>query len=161
MNVAIESRRSLEVIAQYPFADDTAVISITDSDRPDVELAHSPKKIIRLKFDDVSDEIYEEVLGRKPSVREMKTIAESFKMFTDAQAQQIADFVFSVYNSTNTFICQCEYGQSRSAAVAAALMEYYYQRGIAVFSDARYYPNKFVYRKLLASLQMRGRKICP
>lgn len=161
MYVAIESRKSLESKAKYPFTDDTAVISITDSNRPDVELAYSPKNIIRLKFDDVSDEIYEEVLGRKPSVLEMRKIAENFKMFTDAQAQQIADFVFSVHDSTNKFICQCEYGQSRSAAVAAALMEYYYQSGIIVFSDARYYPNKFVYRKLLASLQMRGRKRYP
>ena len=50
-------------------------------------------------------------------------------------------------------ICQCEYGMSRSAGCAAAILEYYQHSGITVFADDRYCPNKAVFRKLLAALK--------
>ena len=145
-------------LAKEPFPSDVAVISIANSDYEDVELVHQPEHILRLKFDDVSDEIYEELLGRKPSVREMHQIGSRFHMLSNAQTQQMADFILSM-GKGGTLICQCEHGQSRSAGVAAAVLEYYYRKGIAVFADARYYPNKYVFRKLLHAL--RGRGGCP
>ena len=36
-------------------------------------------------------------------------------------------------------ICQCEHGQSRSAACAAAIKEHFEKSGIEVFADYRYY----------------------
>ena len=145
-------------LAKEPFPKDAAIISITNSEDEDVVLAYEPERILRLKFDDVSDEIYEELLGRKPSVREMHQIGSRFHMLSNAQTQQMADFVLRMGNK-GTLICQCEHGQSRSAGVAAAVLEYYYRKGIAVFADARYYPNKYVFRKLLHAL--RGRGGCP
>ena len=53
----------------------------------------------------------------------------------------------------NTLICQCEHGQSRSAAVAAAILEFRSRRGIDVFSNDNYFPNKVVYRRVLAALK--------
>ena len=142
-------------LAKEPFPDDVAVISITNSEYENVALVHQPEHILRLKVDDVSDEIYEELLGRKPSVREMHQIASRFHVLTNAQTQQMADFVLRMGNK-GTLICQCEHGQSRSAGVAAAVMEYYSRKGITVFADARYYPNKYVFRKLLHTLRIRG-----
>lgn len=142
-------------LAKEPFPGDVAVISITNSEYEDVALVHQPEHILRLKFDDVSDEIYEELLGRKPSVREMHQIASRFHVLSNAQSQQMADFVLGLGNE-GTLICQCEHGQSRSAGVAAAVMEYYCRKGINVFADARYYPNKYVFRKLLHTLRIRG-----
>lgn len=155
MNVKIMSREDLMELAKEPFPDDVAVISITNSEYENVALVHQPEHILRLKFDDVSDEIYEELLGRKPSVREMHQIASRFHVLTNAQTQQMADFVLGLGNKT-TLICQCEHGQSRSAGVAAAVMEYDCRKGITVFADARYYPNKYVFRKLLHTLRIRG-----
>lgn len=155
MKIVIMGRESLMKAAETPFPEGTAVISITDTDAEDVILANRPSKILRLKFDDVSDEIFEELLGRKPNTREMYQIASKFHMLSGAQTQQIADFVLGLHSEC-VLICQCEYGQSRSAGVAAAVKEYGYGKGIDVFSDARYYPNKYVYRKLLNSLRMRG-----
>jgi predicted protein tyrosine phosphatase len=152
------SRIALMELAKEPFPSDVAVISIANSDYEDVELVHQPEHILRLKFDDVSDEIYEELLGRKPSVREMHQIGSRFHMLSNAQTQQMADFVLRMGNK-GTLICQCEHGQSRSAGVAAAVLEYYGRKGINVFADARYYPNKYVFRKLLHAL--RGRGGCP
>lgn len=160
MTVEIMSREALTRLAHEPFADNTAIISITDSEDEDVILYHQPDHILRLKFDDVSDEIFEELLGRKPNVQEMHQIAKKFRMLSNTQTQQMADFILGLKNK-GTLICQCEYGESRSAGVAAAVMEYYYRKGVNVFADARYYPNKHVYRKLLGSLRIRGGRRCP
>lgn len=160
MKVLIMSREALLQAAKTPFSVGTAVISITDSEADDVVLSNQPDKILRLKFDDVSDEIFEELLGRKPNVREMHQIAKRLRMLSNTQTQQMADFILGLKNK-GTLICQCEYGESRSAGVAAAVMEYYYRKGINVFADARYYPNKHVYRKLLGSLRIRGGRRCP
>lgn len=155
MNIEIMGRQELIQRAKKPFPVGTAVISITNSDAEDVALGHQPDRILRLKFDDVSDEIYEQLLGRKPSVREMHQIASKLHMFSNAQTRQVAQFVQGLENET-TLICQCEHGQSRSAGVAAAVMEYYYHKGINIFADARYYPNKYVFQKLLHTLRAQG-----
>ena len=160
MNIEIMGREELMELAKEPFPRETSIISITDSDDPDVVLEHQPERILRLKFDDVSDEIFEELLGRKPTVREMHLISSRFHMLSNAQTQQMANFVLST-PSEGTLICQCEYGQSRSAGVAAAVMEHYYRKGIHIFADARYYPNKHVFRKLLCCLRIRSGRKCP
>lgn len=50
-------------------------------------------------------------------------------------------------------ICQCEMGQSRSAAVAAAVMEHYTGLPSDIFADDRYYPNRLVYATVLDALK--------
>ena len=74
-------------------------------------------------------------------------------MLSDEQAKEIADFYFSIKGSTNLLICQCEHGQSRSAAVAAAIIEYKNKSGIEIFADDNYYPNKVVFKKVLNALK--------
>lgn len=160
MVIRIMNRKELMELAKEPFPADVAVISITDSDDEDVVLQHQPEQLLRLKFDDVSDEIFEELLGRKPTIAEMRRISSRFHMISNAQSKQIADFIISRSN-TGTLVCQCEYGQSRSAAVAAAVEEYYHRRGVHIFADPRYYPNKYIFRKLLRSLRTRGGYRCP
>ena len=53
-------------------------------------------------------------------------------------------------------LCQCEYGQSRSAACAAAILEYFNGTGISVFANYRYYPNQVVYHKIMDALAKQG-----
>lgn len=160
MVVKIMSRKDLMELAKEPFSADVAVISITDSDDEDVELQYQPEHLLRLKFDDVSDEIFEQMLGRKPTVAEMRQISSRFHMISNAQSKQIADFIIS-QKTTGTLVCQCEYGQSRSAGVAAAVEEYYHRRGVRIFADPRYFPNKYIFRKLLRSLRTCGGNTCP
>ena len=50
-------------------------------------------------------------------------------------------------------ICQCDYGQSRSAACAAAILQHFEGRGIDIFADYRYYPNQLVYHKIFDALK--------
>ena len=160
MQIEIMGREVLMALAEKPFPPRTAVIRITNSDAADVKLHHLPVQILRLKFDDVSDEIYEDFLGRKPSVREMHQLSARFHMLSDHQAQQLADFILS-RNNQGILICQCEHGQSRSAGIAAAAVEYYLHRGVHIFADPRYCPNKYVFRKLLRNLRTKGGQRCP
>lgn len=55
------------------------------------------------------------------------------------------------------FLCQCCYGSSRSAAVAAALLEHFEKRGMAIFRDDRYYPNLYIFRLTLQALEQEER----
>ena len=77
-------------------------------------------------------------------------------MLTDDQADKIAEFILSVMGKAELLICQCEHGQSRSAAVAASILEYINRSGIDIFADDNYYPNKMVFKKVLRQLKKRG-----
>ena len=69
------------------------------------------------------------------------------------EAYALAGFIKNAVSDGCDIICQCEYGQSRSAACAAAIREYYDGDGIKVFADYKYYPNQMVFNKLLNALQ--------
>ena len=70
-----------------------------------------------------------------------------------AEADDLAKFIQSAIASGRDMICQCDYGQSRSAACAAAILQYYEKRGIDIFADYRYYPNQLVYHKIFDALK--------
>ena len=66
---------------------------------------------------------------------------------------EIAEFYFGVRGKVNTMICQCEYGEAQSAAVAAAISELESRERLQYFIDEKYFPNKHVFRKVFAILQ--------
>lgn len=152
MNIEIENRRSIERRAQAPFAPRTALISICDFDEDYARLRNRPQFLLQLKFDDVGADIFDEILGRKPTKEEALAIARKYHMMTLRQAQQIADFYFDVKDEADTLICQCEHGESRSTAVAAAIAEYESKSGIKYFVDERYYPQKLIFRRVFKAL---------
>lgn len=69
------------------------------------------------------------------------------------EAADLAHFIIQAVHDGMDIICQCEYGQSRSAACAAAIKEYFEHSGIDIFADYRYYPNQLIFNKLLAALR--------
>ncbi|MDY4588715.1 MAG: PHP domain-containing protein [Oscillospiraceae bacterium] len=75
------------------------------------------------------------------------------------EANRTAEFIIDSYNSGLDIICQCEYGQSRSAGCAAAILEHYYHNGISVFSDYGCYPNLLIYHKILNALNHRQERV--
>ena len=66
---------------------------------------------------------------------------------------ELAMFIRSAVADGLDIICQCDYGQSRSAACCAAILEYYERTGITIFADYRYYPNQLVFNKVLTALR--------
>lgn len=68
------------------------------------------------------------------------------------EAGALAQFILAAVRDGLDILCQCEYGQSRSAACAAAILEHFCHTGISVFADYRYYPNRMVYHKIKDAL---------
>lgn len=147
MKIEIHSIQSLKQRAHKPFAPDTALISIGDFGKELPLLEYKPAHILRMEFDDVT-----------PSEIDCESSERyAFRLFSEEQANQIADFVYRYWESRGTLLCQCHYGQSRSAAVAAAIKEHFYHNGIEIFADEqeRYCPNVYVFRLTLRALRNR------
>ena len=70
-----------------------------------------------------------------------------------AEADELAKFIREAKANDLDIICQCDYGQSRSAACAAAILQHFEGNGITVFADYRYYPNQLVYHKIFDALK--------
>lgn len=70
-----------------------------------------------------------------------------------SEVDDLADFIIRAIQECRMIICQCEYGQSRSAGCAAAIKEYIDHTGIEIFSNYKYYPNQLVYNKVLTALK--------
>ena len=140
--------RSRTAIEQIQFEPKTALISITDADWHFAELVSEPDYVLRLAFDDVDNDIFIGVANENKNA-----VAKKYHMLSDEQAKQIANFYAEVHDKVDTIICQCEHGQSRSAAVAAAILEHKSRSGIKVFAHDKYYPNKAVFNKVLHELK--------
>ena len=147
MKIRILNREGIEKLAQKRFPVKTAVISITDYGYKHAELKYQPNYLLQLDFNDVDADVFID----EPDIDRV-VVEEKYHMFSDEQAQQIAEFYHSVRDQVEVLICQCEHGQSRSAEIAAAMLEYKSRSGIKVFADDRYYPNKFIFRKVLKAI---------
>lgn len=140
MNITIMSRVEMEKLIKADFPCNTDVISFKDiKDNTVLDFCGLPNRIFSIVLDDLDiDEI------------------EEYGLNTDtyfSDAEELALFIKkSILNNTD-IICQCEYGQSRSAACAAAIMEFFDGNGISIFCDYRYYPNKLIFNKLLEKLK--------
>lgn len=152
MTIKIMSRDAIEMFCEHPFVEKTAIISITDYGYDFAELKNKPHHLLQLAFDDVDGDVFIDELSDSPSVKEKLKIEKKYHMLSNKQANQIAEFVNEVWDKVDVIICQCEHGQSRSAAIAAAISQIKYQNGIKIFADDNYYPNKLVYRKVFNSL---------
>ena len=148
MKILIKSRKWIEQRALLPFTEKTALISICDCDLPFAELRNAPDYLLQLRFNDVDADVFEDELGDKPSEEEKQRIEQKYHMISWEQAKEISQFFDNVKKDVEVLICQCEHGQSRSAAVAAAIKEYMNRSGITIFANDKYYPNKFVFRRV-------------
>ena len=147
MTVSVYSREAIEsVIADGKFPKNTAVISFCDP-----ALKHIDKDYSRVDYSSACDDVfYCEVddldLDYLP---EKGYTYDSFF----PEAPDLAEYINKAFRDGKNIICQCEYGQSRSAGCAAAILEHFYRRGIDIFTDYKYYPNQVVYHKVFDALE--------
>ena len=153
MRILIKSRKQIEMLSKHPFNIGTALISITDFNDCAVKLINKPDFLLRVAFDDVDNDVIIDEVGRRATEEEKVLVEQKYHMISNEQACKIAQAYYRHKNEINTLICQCEHGQSRSAAVASAILEYRSKCGIDIFADDRYYPNKVVFRRLLSALR--------
>ncbi len=146
MEVQIFSREAAEKLIHTAFPSQTAVISFYDPPskrtgegyRP-VDYGNLPESVFYVCIPDIDIEVLEDC-------------GLTFDTYFP-EAPALAAYIHQAKEKGLRILCQCEYGQSRSAACAAAILEHFYSRGICVFADYRYYPNQLVFNKLLAALR--------
>ncbi len=159
MNFEIHSFESIQKRAETPFEPHTSLISIGDPDAPPPKFSHKPDHILRLVFDDITIEEVKEgfnlpkgVLESDEKLMELLRRHNTF-IFDENMACNAAEFIYKHRGEMDSLLCQCHYGQSRSAGMAAAIAEHFYGMGIEVFADEQYSPNKLVYRKMMVALE--------
>ena len=143
MNVTICSRRDIETLTvRGEFPRNTAVISFYDTPDKRVRSEHyaAPDysrlkcRLYQVAIDDVDPH----------DLSDYGLTVESFF----PEADDIAAFIYEVYRAGEDIICQCDYGDSRSAGCAAAIKEHFTHDGISVFADYRLCPNQMIYNKI-------------
>ena len=134
MNYEIMSRKEARYVSGEMIAPTTAIISITDvgSEHNEFYPASWIEDVLHIQFDDVIDS------GKN--------------CITKANAMEIAKFALRNYKIAERFIIHCEYGQSRSAGVAAALSQFFEDHDNGISTDSRYFPNWTCYKYVLRAL---------
>ena len=147
MKVEVYSREAILELLAARFPKNTAVISFHDPQnlrvghwRPDppVEYDDAPAALFYVGVRDLDLDV----------LWKFGMDYDTYMPETDA----LAAFICDAHDRGMDIICQCEYGQSRSAACAAAILEHYEGRGIDIFADYRYYPNQLIFNKLREAL---------
>jgi predicted protein tyrosine phosphatase len=116
----------------------TAIISITDigSEKNKFYPQEWLKEVFEIQFNDVNE-------GQKHCL-------------TRKQADEIAHFARRIYDKVDRIIVHCEYGQSRSAAVAAAISKFFDEDESGIYKNSAYRPNRTCYYYVLEALRKRG-----
>lgn len=147
MKVQIYSRKAVEELLNGDFPANAAVISFYDPPNIRTGEASAPvdykgkaKRVFAVPIHDIDIEI----LG------DYGLTVDTYFLKSDS----LAEYIDRAYKDGLDIICQCEYGQSRSAACAAAILEHYCKNGISIFADYRYYPNQLIYNKIKNALDM-------
>lgn len=143
MKVNIHSRSSIGELIQNGFPENTAVISFFTPNKD--KLKENP-----VNYQGVCDKVF--YIG-VPDI-DIEILADYGYTYESylAQTDELAKFIYEAKANGHDIICQCDYGQSRSAACAAAILQHFEGRGIDIFADFRYYPNQLVYRKIFDAL---------
>lgn len=147
MNIEIYSRKAMEELLRQGVPEDTAVISFYDptpKGREPIDYSGKAERVFQVALHDIDFDI-------------LKMFGLSYETYFP-EADSLAGFILSAQADGLDMICQCEYGQSRSAGCAAAILEYFCKRGISVFADYRYYPNQMVYNKVYEALCRAGKR---
>lgn len=146
LNVSIYSRDAVKNLIDNDFPANTAVISFYDPKDSKgygncipVDYHKQCERIFYVCIHDIDIEILEDY-------------GLTFDTYFP-EADELSGFILQAKQDGLNILCQCEYGQSRSAACAAAIREYFTHDGINIFADYRYYPNQLVFNKILSSLK--------
>ena len=145
MEVSIYSRKAIKELIEKGFPQNTAVISFyTPKDKRDYEEN-------RVNYDGVCNKVF--YVGIPDiDIEILSEYGYTYKTYL-AEADELAKFIYEAKADGLDIICQCDYGQSRSAACAAAILEHFEGRGIDIFVDYRYYPHQLVYHKIFDALE--------
>ena len=147
MKVSIHSRKAMEALLSRGRLQGAAVISFHDpvysgrrsrEDYQPIDFTGKCDRVMQIAIHDLDPE----------ALSDFGLSVETYF----PEADELAKFIYKAKEDGLDIICQCEYGQSRSAGCAAAILQHFSRNGIAVFADYRYYPNQLVYHKVFDAL---------
>lgn len=143
MNVIVLNKVKAQELSYNDFSSNKTIISIRT---PDDEQAvfnlenDTIKDILHLSFYDVSTEAQD--------------ICKGYPAMTDDDALKIKEFVLKWKDKVDTIIVHCDAGVSRSAGVAAGILDGLNQDSSQIFDNNRYLPNSLCYRKTLNAFKI-------
>ena len=145
MEVSIYSRKAIKELMDKGFPQNTAVISFyTPKNKRDYAER-------RIDYGGVCDRVF--YVGIPDiDIEILSDYGYTYETYI-VDADELAKFIYEAKADGLDIICQCDYGQSRSAACAAAILEHFEGCGIDIFADYRYYPNQMVYHKIFDALE--------
>ena len=146
MKVSIYSRKAVEELLKNDFPKNTAVISFYDP--PNIRTGEISKPVV---YSEKAERLFT-VAVHDIDIDILDDYGLTFDTYFP-EVNSLAEYIKQAHDDGLDIICQCEYGQSRSAACAAAILEYYYKDGLSVFADYRYYPNQLIFNKVLYALK--------
>lgn len=76
------------------------------------------------------------------------------RSFSQSDAAAFADFLKRLETGIDTLYCCCDAGESRSPAVAAAVMRYLGMDDMAVWRNPHYHPNMLVFAMLMDAFDL-------
>lgn len=134
INIIALSREKAIRLSYSDFDIDKIIISIRDPNKvkPEFNINNSSiKDILYLSFYDISEET--------------KSIFGGYESMSPIDAILIRDFVLKWQNEIDTIWVQCEMGMSRSAGIAAAIMDHFDIDSKEILESNQYYPNRLCY----------------
>lgn len=149
IDVRVISRKEAEAYKADELPQKTAIISFYDP----ID-SRTPKGYHRVDYSGLCDNVfYVEI--RDIDIEILGKYGLTYDTYFP-EAAELARFIAHAVANHDTILCQCEYGQSRSAACAAAIKEFYEKSGIQIFANYKYYPNQLIFNKLLEALIRNG-----
>lgn len=149
--VEIMSRKEMETLIESGFPENTAVISFYDP--KDGRGLARLKEYKPINYNGICDRVF--TVGiHDIDIEILGDYGVTYETYFP-EVDKLADFIYTAVERRMDIICQCEHGQSRSAACAAAIKEHFDKSGIEVFADYRYYPNQLIFNKLRDALSRR------
>ncbi len=144
MKVDIYSRSAVAELIKEGFPKRTAVISFCSPRRT------RRAEEARVYYMDVCERVFP-ILIPDIDIELLADYGYTYDSYLE-EADRLAEFIYAAKEEGFDIICQCDFGQSRSAACAAAILQHFEGRGIDIFADYRYYPNQLVYHKVYDAL---------
>ncbi len=148
MKITICSRNDMEKLLSQGKIENTAIISFHDpvgrgrrctQDYVPIDFTGKCDRVMQIALHDLDPE----------ALSDFGLAVETYF----PEADELAEFIYKAKEDGLDINCQCEYGQSRSAGCAAAILQHFSKNGIDVFTDYRYYPNQLVYHKVFDALE--------
>ena len=146
MNVTVHSRKSIEIlISNGIFPKNTAVISFYDPP----EIAKSEYRPV--DYSKVTDDVFCVAIPDY-DLEEFNYDMSAIQAFFP-EARELTHFIMEAHKNGHDIICQCDYGQSRSAGCAMAILEYFDNAGKTIFENPKYFPNQLGFAKVYSALK--------